>query len=143
MFGLAERRRHGQLNAGAKVRWTQRGRQHFGQPRGAAAAYSARSMRRLLHSVEIATALATLPGWTLSGNTIRRSYRFADFRAAFAFMTDVAVVAEELQHHPDWSNSYADVQVALTTHDAGGLTELDIALARRIAVAAAMHHGTA
>lgn len=115
----------------------------FRQLRRGARAYSVHSMARLLHSVEIATALATLPGWTLSGNTIRRGYRFADFRAAFAFMTDVAAVAEELQHHPDWSNSYADVQVALTTHDAGGLTELDFALARRIAVAAAAHHGTA
>ena len=84
----------------------------------------------------IAAALAGLPGWQRNGGTIGRQFRFADFRTAFAFMTAVAAIAEQLDHHPDWSNSYRDVVVALTTHDAGGLTTLDFELARAIDAAA-------
>jgi 4a-hydroxytetrahydrobiopterin dehydratase len=75
--------------------------------------------------------LATRPGWTLSddGRAISRQFRFADFRQAFAFMTQVALAAERADHHPDWSNVYNRVDVQLTTHDAGGLTEHDFALA--------------
>jgi 4a-hydroxytetrahydrobiopterin dehydratase len=84
----------------------------------------------------LAAALATVPGWRREGNAIRRHFRFATFRDAFAFMTAVAAEAERLDHHPDWSNSYRDVDVALSTHDAGGLTVLDFALARAIDAAA-------
>ena len=73
-------------------------------------------------------------GWTLaeSGETLRKTYVFRDFVEAFGFMAKVALVAEKLGHHPDWSNSYRRVTVALTTHDAGGLTELDVRLAERM-----------
>ena len=90
-----------------------------------------------LDETAIAQALATVPGWRRDGAAIRRQFTFADFRAAFGFMTSVAAIAEELDHHPDWSNRYREVDVALTTHSAGGLTSLDFELARRIDAAAA------
>lgn len=76
-------------------------------------------------------ALATLSGWTYDGTAkaVRRQFRFKDFSEAFAFMTRVALAAEKAGHHPDWSNGYNRVEIALSTHDAGGLTERDIALA--------------
>ncbi len=79
-------------------------------------------------------ALAELPHWTLdaSGKSIARDLRFADFNAAFGFMTRVALIAEKMDHHPEWSNVYNRVSVRLTTHDAGGLTQKDIALARAV-----------
>ncbi len=79
-----------------------------------------------------ATALASLPGWRAADgarDAIGRSYRFADFNAAFGFMARVALMAEKLDHHPEWSNVYNRVEVVLTTHDAGGVTSLDVALA--------------
>ena len=76
--------------------------------------------------------LAELQGWRYDELTgaISRKFAFADFPQAFAFMTEVALAAEKQDHHPDWSNAYNKVEVTWTTHDAGGLTELDIALAR-------------
>jgi 4a-hydroxytetrahydrobiopterin dehydratase len=62
-------------------------------------------------------------------DAIRRTYRFADFTAAFGFMTRAALMAEKLDHHPEWFNVYNRVEVTLTTHDAGGVTELDVQLA--------------
>ena len=79
-----------------------------------------------------AAALARLPGWSpVEGgrDAIRRSFRFADFNAAFGFMTRVAMRAEQLDHHPEWSNVYDRVEVTLATHDADGVTELDVTLA--------------
>jgi len=73
--------------------------------------------------------LDTLPGWELRDGRLFRSFRFADFSSAFAFMTRSALRAEQLDHHPDWSNVYNRVQVTLHTHDVGGLTELDFLLA--------------
>ncbi len=70
-----------------------------------------------------------LPEWTLDGEVLRRTWTFADFPEAWAFMGRVAVVAEELQHHPDWSNSWNRVEMAVTTHSAGCLTRLDVAFA--------------
>ncbi|WP_091735623.1 4a-hydroxytetrahydrobiopterin dehydratase [Phenylobacterium immobile] len=83
-------------------------------------------------------ALAGLPAWrTVEGrDAIARSFRFVDFNAAFGFMTRCALMAEKLDHHPEWSNVYARVDVVLTTHDAGGVTALDIALARFMDAAA-------
>lgn len=78
---------------------------------------------------EIATRLAKLDGWARDGDRIRRSFRFADFVEAFGFMTRAAIKAEKLDHHPEWRNVYDRVEVELTTHDAGGLTELDFELA--------------
>jgi len=90
-----------------------------------------------LDEAAIAQALVDLPGWERAGDAIRRKFCFADFRAAFAFMTAVAASAEELDHHPDWSNSYRTVDITLSTHAAGGLTALDFELARAIDAAAA------
>ena len=80
-------------------------------------------------------ALAELPGWTLRHDrlAIVRSFSFADFSAAFAFMTRVALLAEKADHHPEWSNVWNRVHITLTTHDAGGLSERDVALAKAIA----------
>ncbi|MBK8595772.1 MAG: 4a-hydroxytetrahydrobiopterin dehydratase [Holophagales bacterium] len=83
----------------------------------------------LLAPGEVAARLEALPGWTCSGDALRREFIFADFPEAFAFMTRVAFAAEKLDHHPDWSNVWNRVTVALSTHDAGGLTDLDFQLA--------------
>jgi 4a-hydroxytetrahydrobiopterin dehydratase len=73
-----------------------------------------------------------IPTWILGseGKTIARTFTFADFKQAFEFMTLSAQYAEELDHHPDWSNSWNKVSVELSTHSAGGLTKLDIQLAK-------------
>ena len=80
----------------------------------------------------VQAALADCPGWTLASDRkrITREFRFASFSEAFGFMTRTALVAEKLDHHPDWTNSFRTVSVSLSTHDAGGLTELDFQLAR-------------
>lgn len=88
-------------------------------------------MARLTDS-QIADALAGLPGWSRAGESIERDYKFADFIAAFAFMTRVALLAEKADHHPEWSNVWNKVHIRLTTHDAGGLTMRDVALATAI-----------
>ncbi len=77
-------------------------------------------------------ALATLPGWRRAEDrsAISRSFRFANFAHAFSWMTCVALKAEQMNHHPEWTNIYNRVDVTLTTHDAGGITEKDIDLAR-------------
>ena len=79
-----------------------------------------------------AAALAQLPGWTAADgrDAIAKEFRFADFNAAFAFMTSVALHAEKHDHHPEWFNVYNRVEVTLATHDAGGVTQKDLALAR-------------
>lgn len=76
-------------------------------------------------------ALASIPDWhAVEGrDAIARQFRFKDFNAAFGFMARVALIAEKADHHPEWFNVYNRVDVTLSTHDAGGLTEKDIALA--------------
>lgn len=79
--------------------------------------------------------LAKLPGkWTLAADqkSIHQRFTFKDFAEAFSFMAHVALLAEKADHHPDWSNSYNKVEITLSTHDAGGLTKKDIALAEAI-----------
>jgi 4a-hydroxytetrahydrobiopterin dehydratase len=73
--------------------------------------------------------LSTLPGWTREGKKLHRTFTFRDFSEAFGFMARVALRAEKLDHHPDWANVWNRVTVDLSTHDAGGLTELDFRLA--------------
>ena len=85
-----------------------------------------------LTAPEIERALRDLPGWTLQDGSLYRKLEFHDFREAFAFMTGVALAAEAMNHHPDWSNSYKTVEVRLVTHSAGGVTELDLRLAREV-----------
>jgi 4a-hydroxytetrahydrobiopterin dehydratase len=83
---------------------------------------------------ERAAALAALPEWELDADrdAIVRRFTFADFSAAFGFMTRVALAAEKADHHPIWSNAWNRVDIVLTTHDAGGLSARDVALARVI-----------
>lgn len=93
----------------------------------------------LLGDAEIDERLSSDPGlrgWVRDGVHLRRSFRFADFGAAFGFMSHVALIAERLFHHPEWSNVYDRVEIAVTNHDAGGLTELDLEFARRVGAAA-------
>ncbi len=73
--------------------------------------------------------LSALPGWTRRVKKLHRTFTFRDFSEAFGFMARAALAAEKLNHHPDWSNAWNRVTVDLTTHDAGGLTELDFRLA--------------
>lgn len=75
---------------------------------------------------------ASLPQWSLAGGKLQRELRFADFSEAFGFMARVALAAEAMGHHPEWSNVWNRVVVELTTHDTGGLSDLDLRLAQRI-----------
>jgi len=93
----------------------------------------------ILEESERDAALAGLDGWAYDAarNGIAKRFTFADFSAAFAFMTRVALAAEQADHHPEWSNVWNRVDVLLSTHDAGGVTQKDIALAQRIEAIAA------
>jgi len=86
----------------------------------------------LLPDDELHNWLGQNPQWTYDGERLHRSLMFDNFRSAFAFMTHVALQAEKTDHHPEWSNVYNRVEIALTTHDAGGVTELDLSLAATI-----------
>ena len=79
-----------------------------------------------------ARAMSKLGGWkkTRGRDAIEKTFVFSDFNAAFAWMSRVAMMAEKLDHHPEWSNVYKTVEVTLTTHDAGGLSDLDVKMAR-------------
>jgi 4a-hydroxytetrahydrobiopterin dehydratase len=87
-----------------------------------------------LTAEERQAALADLSGWTWdeARDGIARTFRFRDFSEAFAFMTRVALAAEQADHHPEWKNVWSRVDILLTTHDAGGLTAKDVQFARRI-----------
>lgn len=89
-------------------------------------------MAERLDAAERAAALAALAGWTLhpERDAIQRTFRFENFNQAWGFMSRVALVAESMDHHPEWRNVWNEVAVTLTTHDAGGLTALDVRLAR-------------
>src|SRR5262245_56445160 len=99
--------------------------------------------RPQLLSKEIVTAtLHDLPGWAHANGraAICKTYRFKDFNAAFGFMARVALTAEKMDHHPEWFNVYGQVEVTLATHDAHGVTELDLMLAREMEQIAADFH---
>ena len=85
-----------------------------------------------LSEADYKTALEELPEWTemMTGEAITRTFKFKNFVEAIGFMTQIALVAERMDHHPEWSNVYGTVKVELTTHDANGLTELDVKLAK-------------
>ena len=89
-------------------------------------------MADTLSQAALAEALASLEDWTVSegGDALERTYRFSDFMTAFGFMGRVAVYADVVDHHPEWFNVYNRVDVTLTSHDAGGITSRDIAMAR-------------
>jgi 4a-hydroxytetrahydrobiopterin dehydratase len=86
-------------------------------------------MADLLDKGEVNAALAAMEGWVLNGDFIEKTYVFDDFVAAFGWMSAVALVAERMNHHPEWTNVYRTVRVRLSTHDAGGVTALDLELA--------------
>jgi len=89
-------------------------------------------MSKPLTAKKIAAELVKLPGWAWEHDALAKTFEFADFRAALAFMVRAGFEAEELNHHPEWMNVYKTVAVRLSTHDAGGkVTALDVALARR------------
>jgi len=90
-----------------------------------------------MHAEELSAALAQLPLWTLVDGKLRRELQFDDFVTAFGFMTSVALVAEKMDHHPDWFNVYGRVVINLNTHDADGITVLDTELAARVDAIAA------
>ena len=83
-----------------------------------------------LSDEEIRKELATLEHWELAGGKLHREYRFENFIEAFAFMTKLALVAERMNHHPEWSNIYNRLSIALMTHDKDGISNLDVELAR-------------
>jgi len=85
-----------------------------------------------LSATAIAQRIIDLPDWTLEQHKLFRRFVFANFVEAFAFMSQVAQLAENLGHHPDWSNVYNRVEIHLTTHDVGGLSALDFTLAKQI-----------
>ena len=87
-----------------------------------------------LNAEERASAVAGLPDWEMIAQPegIRRRFMFADFVEAFGFMTRVAILAEKADHHPEWSNVYHRVDIVLTTHDCGGLSQRDVDLAKAI-----------
>jgi 4a-hydroxytetrahydrobiopterin dehydratase len=85
--------------------------------------------RNLLTAEEIAAVLATLPGWAAQDGKLSKQFQFQSFAAALGWMVSAGVVAERLDHHPEWTNVYNKVTVHLTTHDRGGITGWDVDLA--------------
>ncbi len=86
----------------------------------------------LLTPEEISLLADQLPGWTVLGSKLQRQWKFKNFVDAFGFMSRVALLAESMHHHPDWSNVYSRVTIELTTHDLGGLSDHDVQLAQEI-----------
>ncbi len=83
-----------------------------------------------LSEQELNSAVRQLSGWSVQNEKLHREYKFPDFAHAFGFMATAAVLIEKRNHHPEWSNVYNRVSVDLTTHDAGGITQKDLELAR-------------
>ncbi|MFP4336295.1 MAG: 4a-hydroxytetrahydrobiopterin dehydratase [Halothece sp.] len=85
-----------------------------------------------LSQADIQSAIASLNGWSMVNGKLHKTFKFPDFITAFGFMSKVAIAAEKMNHHPEWSNVYNTVNIDLTTHDAGGITQNDIDLAGTI-----------
>ncbi len=88
--------------------------------------------RQKLSDADIQARLGNMPGWSVADGKLHREYKFQDFVHAFGFMASAALVAESMNHHPEWFNVYSTVNVDLATHDAGGITELDFTLAGKM-----------
>ena len=86
----------------------------------------------LLQNLELKELVFKIPGWKIYPKQIQREFNFANFIEAFSFMTKVAFICEKYNHHPDWENIYSKVIIRLNTHDLGGITNLDQALASEI-----------
>jgi 4a-hydroxytetrahydrobiopterin dehydratase len=93
--------------------------------------------RDKLSGDELEHALRALPRWRVANNKLQRTYEFADFVEAWGFMSCAALVIQEMDHHPEWSNVYNRVRIELVTHDAAGITGRDIELAKRLEALAA------
>lgn len=106
-----------------------KGRCHMGHVAPLAEGHT---MVEMLPATARASLAVDLPHWTVDGEHLRRSFKFATFVEAFGFMSRVALLAERADHHPEWSNVYNKVEIALTTHDAGGLSLRDVKLAGEI-----------
>lgn len=87
---------------------------------------------RKLSQEEITSRLSEVPGWRFADGKLQHNFSFASFVEAFGFMSSVALLAEGMNHHPDWSNVYNRVNIALNTHDVGGVSDLDFDLAKKI-----------
>ena len=87
--------------------------------------------RKKLSEVELNSALTELNGWSLENEKLHKVFKFKDFIEAFGFMAKCAIVAEKLNHHPEWFNVYNRVTIDLMTHDAGGISALDFELAKK------------
>lgn len=88
--------------------------------------------RRRLSSDEISVALGSLDGWGQDGDLLKKRLKFSNFAESLAFVNEVGTLAEEADHHPDITFGWGYAEIALTTHDRGGITDVDVALARRI-----------
>ena len=89
-------------------------------------------LKEKMSDQEITAAIAQLPEWKLVNGKLKREFKFNDFIGAFAFMTKVAIVAEKMDHHPEFFNVYNQVVIDLATHDVGGISSLDVELAKKI-----------
>jgi 4a-hydroxytetrahydrobiopterin dehydratase len=89
-------------------------------------------MPKKLSHEQVNSRLKDIPGWKVARGKLRRTFKFPDFVSAFGFMASVALVAEKMNHHPEWFNVYNTVRVDLTTHDAGGISAADFSLALRM-----------
>jgi 4a-hydroxytetrahydrobiopterin dehydratase len=89
----------------------------------------AKLSRNKLEGDVLRDAVQAIPEWVVEGDKLFREFKFADFNEAFGFMARAALIAEQMDHHPEWFNVYSTVRVHLTTHDASGITELDTVLA--------------
>ena len=90
------------------------------------------SKAKKLADSEISAGLSKLPKWKLENGKLHREYKFADFVQAFGFMSSAALIAESMNHHPEWFNVWSTVKIDLTTHDCGGISERDFALATKM-----------
>ena len=86
----------------------------------------------LLKDQELKELIAIIPGWEIKSNHLERAFNFTDFIEAFSFMTKIAFICEKYNHHPNWSNVYSKVIIKLSTHDMGGITNLDQTIASEI-----------